>query len=80
MTSFRPSVVSLSAYASPPRGDLFFVPALDAILRGSHPVMICFSINETPTDYPAMQEIRISAPSLAVSVANEGMNFLADGL
>jgi hypothetical protein len=78
--------------------------------------MICFSINETPTDYTAiarlhsrhsaiwpkkdeanlttceipveyliwqivtaMRKIRISAPSLTVSVASEGMIFLLDG-
>ena len=71
MTSFGRNVVLPSAYASPPRGDLFIVPAMDAILRGSHPVMICFGINETPTDYVAMREIHLSTTLLYVALASK---------
>jgi hypothetical protein len=71
MTSFGRSVVLPSASASPRRGDPFFVPTRDAILHGSRPVIIYFSINKTPTD------IHMSAP-LHVTVTSMGMASIAD--
>jgi hypothetical protein len=52
---------------------------MNAILHDSHPMLVCFVINERPMGYMAMEKTPTSAASLDVKGPRKGMDSPANG-